>query len=76
MFQLYAISNCFKEPFPNILDTDNRYDLTHVLDLCSQLVSLTIEGNPHKYLLSNIQPNTLKIDLSPFKVTYLFIPHV
>ncbi|KRT79526.1 hypothetical protein AMK59_7033 [Oryctes borbonicus] len=65
--ELYAISVCFKEPFPNTVDADSRYDLSHVLDLCSQLLTLTIEGNPHKYLLSNIQPDLLKIDLSSFK---------
>ncbi|GJQ70000.1 hypothetical protein Trydic_g13364 [Trypoxylus dichotomus] len=65
--ELYAISICFKEPFPNIVDSDSRYDLSHVLDLCSQLLCLTIEGKPHKYLLSNIEPNSLKIDLSSFK---------
>lgn len=65
---MHAISECFKKPFPVVEDTDKRYDLTHVMDLCLQLNHMTIEGNTSKYQQSNIVTNELPFEFSSFKV--------
>lgn len=70
--QLHAISECFKKPFPAVEENDKRYDLTHVLDLCSQLSHLTVNGSSDPYLNSNIIPNNLKFEFSCFKVYTIF----
>lgn len=52
---------------PTTEKQDQMYDFSHVLDYCSQLRSLTIEGNYEKLGTSNIVPNDLQFDLIPFK---------
>lgn len=46
---------------------DQMYDFSHVLDFCSHLKSLNIEGSYEKLGTSNIIPNNLQFDMSPFK---------
>lgn len=46
---------------------DQMYDFSHVLDFCSQLRSLNIEGSYEKLGTSNVIPNDLRFDLIPFK---------
>lgn len=67
---MHAISECFKKPFPAVEDNDKRYDLTHVLDLCSQLNHVTVVGCAERYLQSNIIPNNLNLEFSSFKVFF------
>lgn len=47
--------------------TDQMYDFSHILDFCSQVQSLNIEGSYEKLGTSNIIPNNLHFDLIPFK---------
>ncbi|XP_033216816.1 nischarin-like [Belonocnema kinseyi] len=65
--QLYAISERLKHPCPPLEVVDKKYDFSHVLDLNSQLTTLTIQGSPDAYGTSNINPSTLSIELSNFK---------
>ncbi|CAH0562414.1 unnamed protein product [Brassicogethes aeneus] len=65
--QLHAVSEFKKNPFPNIENNDSRFDLSHVLDLCSQLNILQINGSSANYLSSNIILNKLPFELSSFK---------
>ncbi|KAF5294762.1 hypothetical protein FQA39_LY00246 [Lamprigera yunnana] len=67
LLQLHAISECFKKPFPEMEESDKRYDLSHVMDFCSQLQHLCIVGSSSKYRSSNIIPNQLPFKLSTFK---------
>lgn len=62
------MSECLKKPFPTVENTDSRYDFTHVVDLYSQLKTLTVNGNGNSYLNSNIIPNQLPFELVSFKV--------
>jgi Leucine-rich repeat (LRR) protein len=61
------VSECLKKPFPTVENTDSRYDFTHVVDLYSQLKTLTVNGNGNSYLNSNIIPNQLPFELVSFK---------
>lgn len=65
--ELHAISERFKMACPTTEREDQMYDFSHVLDYCSQLRSLSIEGNYEKLGTSNIVPNNLQFDLVPFK---------
>nr|XP_023013070.1 nischarin [Leptinotarsa decemlineata] len=63
--ELYAISEFLKKP---LLDnTESRFDISPVLDLCSQLNFIKIIGGTKPYLQSNIIFNKLHFELSPFK---------
>lgn len=68
LFQLYAVSERLKQPCPPLEIIDQRHDFSHVLDFCSQLKCIKIEGSYNKYEASNIIPNELKFELSAFKV--------
>ncbi|XP_019865926.1 nischarin isoform X3 [Aethina tumida] len=64
--ELHAVSEFKKNPFP-LVEGATRFDLSPVLDLCSQLISLQINGITGNYLKSNIFPNSLSFELSSFK---------
>lgn len=65
--QLHAISERLKMACPPTEKVDQMYDFSHILDYCSQLRSLSIEGNYDKLGTSNVIPNDLHFDLVPFK---------
>ncbi|XP_038207299.1 nischarin [Zerene cesonia] len=65
--QLHAISERFKMACPPTEKLDQMYDFSHILDFCSQVRSLSIEGSYEKLGTSNIVPNDLKFDLIAFK---------
>ncbi|VVC94754.1 unnamed protein product [Leptidea sinapis] len=65
--QLHAISERFKMACPPTERQDQMYDFSHILDFCSQVRSLSVEGSYEKLGTSNIIPNELKFDLIPFK---------
>lgn len=65
--QLHAISERFKMACPPTEKLDQMYDFSHILDFCSQVPSLSIEGSYEKLGTSNIIPNELTFDLIPFK---------
>lgn len=52
---------------PQTEKQDQMYDFSHILDFCSQVKSLNIEGSYEKLGTSNIVPNELQFDLIPFK---------
>lgn len=52
---------------PSTEKQDQMYDFSHILDFCSQLRALNIEGSYEKLGTSNIVPNELQFDLVPFK---------
>ncbi|KAG5894422.1 hypothetical protein JTB14_019792 [Gonioctena quinquepunctata] len=63
--ELHAISEFLKKP---LLDnTESRFDISPVLDLCSQLNAIKVIGGTTPYLRSNIIFNKLPFELSPFK---------
>ncbi|CAH1103202.1 unnamed protein product [Psylliodes chrysocephalus] len=65
VLELHALSEFLKKP---LLDqTETRFDISPVVDLCSQLSSITVSGDSKPYLGSNIILNKLQFDLSPFK---------
>lgn len=66
-FQLHAISERLRQPCPTLETLDNRFDFSHVLDFCCQLVSVTIKGSNDPIGTSNIIPNNLLFELSAFK---------
>ncbi|XP_065166015.1 nischarin [Atheta coriaria] len=70
--ELHAIGICLKFPFPKITDSDKAYDISNVMEVCSQLKSLQLDGKEN-HLSSNICPNKLEIDLTPFKALEVFI---
>ena len=57
----------FKMACPPTEKLDQMYDFSHILDFCSQVTSLNIEGSYEKFGSSNIIPNELHFDLIPFK---------
>lgn len=63
---------------PPMEKQDQMYDFSHILDYCSQLRALNIEGSYEKLGTSNIVPNNLQFDLIPFKtlqdLTILGVP--
>ncbi|XP_072933239.1 nischarin-like [Epargyreus clarus] len=65
--ELHAISERFKMACPQTEKQDQMYDFSHILDFCSQVKSLNIEGSYEKLGTSNIVPNELQFDLIPFK---------
>ncbi|CAH2054261.1 unnamed protein product, partial [Iphiclides podalirius] len=65
--ELHAISERFKMACPPTEKLDQMYDFSHILDFCSQVTSLSIEGSYENMGTSNIIPNDLKFDLIPFK---------
>lgn len=65
--QLHAISERFKMACPSTETQDQMYDFSHILDFCSQVRSLSIEGSYEKLGTSNIIPNELQFDLIAFK---------
>lgn len=65
---MYAVTECLKNPFPAIEQGDKRCDFSHVLDFCSQLKELIVFGNNNNYLESNIVPDLLPLEFTPFKV--------
>ncbi|XP_041983163.1 nischarin [Aricia agestis] len=65
--ELHAISERLKMACPQTETQDKMYDFSHVLDFCSQVRSLSIEGSYEKLGTSNIIPNNLQFDLIPFK---------
>lgn len=67
-FQLYAVSEFLKLPFSEIQNLENRLDIGPVLEMCSQLNSLTIAGSWSEYQQSNIIFNKLPFEFTSFKV--------
>ncbi|CAH0402441.1 unnamed protein product [Chilo suppressalis] len=65
--ELHAISERLKMACPPTEKVDQMYDFSHILDFCSQLRSLNIEGSYEPLGSSNIVPNNLQFDLVPFK---------
>lgn len=65
--ELHAISERLKMACPPTEKQDQMCDFSHVLDYCSQIQSLGIEGSYEKLGTSNIVPNELQFDLVPFK---------
>ncbi|XP_075235258.1 nischarin [Lycorma delicatula] len=64
---LYAVSERLKQPCPPLEIIDQRHDFSHVLDFCSQLKTLKIEGSNNEFKTSNIIPNDLLFELTAFK---------
>ncbi|KAL3289659.1 hypothetical protein HHI36_023067 [Cryptolaemus montrouzieri] len=64
---MHAISRCSTTSLPAENNPDKRYDFTHVLDFCSQLKILHVNGINGNYLQSNINPNKLNYDFRIFK---------
>lgn len=56
-----------KQPCPPVETLDNRYDFSHVLDFCCQLIDVTIKGSNDPVGTSNIIPNNLLFEMSAFK---------
>ncbi|XP_026461525.1 nischarin [Ctenocephalides felis] len=68
--ELYAISQRLPRPCPPLELTETQYDFSHILDFCSQLKDVIIEGsvNQKSFLkTSNIIPNELTFEMSVFK---------
>ncbi|KAF4520779.1 hypothetical protein B566_EDAN011431 [Ephemera danica] len=65
--QLHAISERLKQPCPQLNNPDKRLDFSHVLDFCSQLNTVQVEGSNLELNSSNIVPNKLPFDLIAFK---------
>ncbi|CAK1545483.1 unnamed protein product [Leptosia nina] len=65
--ELHAISERFKMACPSMERQDQMYDFSHILDFCSQITSLSVDGSYQHLGTSNIIPNDLKFDLIPFK---------
>lgn len=65
--QLYAISERLKQPCPSTEQQDQRQDFSHVLDYCSQIIELIVEGSEAPVKKSNIVPNKLPYEFSSFK---------
>ncbi|XP_073959510.1 nischarin-like isoform X2 [Choristoneura fumiferana] len=66
--ELHAISERLKMACPPMEKQDQMFDFSHILDYCSQLRALNIEGSYEKLGTSNIVPNNLQFDLIPFKM--------
>lgn len=76
--ELHSISERLKIPCPTTEKQDKMYDFSHILDFCSQLRLLNVEGSYEALGNSNIIPNNLLFDLVPFKtlqeLTILGVP--
>ncbi|XP_022189395.2 nischarin [Nilaparvata lugens] len=66
--KLHAISERLKQPCPPLEIFDKRHDFSHILDFCSQLMCIKIEGGDEKLGTSNIVLNQLSFELSVFKL--------
>ncbi|KAJ8918782.1 hypothetical protein NQ315_015102 [Exocentrus adspersus] len=76
-FQLHAISQFLKKTQPLLNNAESRFDMSPVLDLCSQLNVLRVQGSSGTYLKSNIILNKLSFELSAFKnLNILYINNV
>ncbi|CAN7937208.1 unnamed protein product, partial [Ixodes hexagonus] len=64
---LHSLTERLKLAEPTCLSGDKRRDLAHVLDFVSQLHNLEVAGGLANVGSSNICPNALVFDLSPFK---------
>lgn len=67
IFQLHSVSRRLKQACPITESCDSRYDLSHVLDFCGNLNSVTIRGGNHNIGTSNLVYNKLSFELSAFK---------
>lgn len=65
--QLHAVSERLKQPCPPPEIFDKCHDFSHVLDFCSQLLNVTIEGSWNCFGTSNIVPNRCAFELSVLK---------
>ncbi|KAG6445518.1 nischarin [Manduca sexta] len=65
--ELHAISERFKVECPPLEKQDQMYDFSHILDYCSQLRSMNLEGSYRNLGTSNLIPNELTFDFVPFK---------
>lgn len=68
IFQLHAISKRIIEPCPTAQIFEGCYDVSHVLDFCSQLVAADVEGSWETEGASDIVPNKCEFELSFLKV--------
>ncbi|ENN74261.1 hypothetical protein D910_03526 [Dendroctonus ponderosae] len=66
--KLYAISELVKSCFPDADNLEKPLDLGPILDMCSQLDSLVINGSNSEYLQSNIVLNKLPFEMSQLKI--------
>ncbi|KAG8281795.1 hypothetical protein J6590_051850 [Homalodisca vitripennis] len=64
---LHAISERLKQPCPPAEMFDKCYDFSHVLDFCSQLVTVEVEGSWDPVGTSDIIPNNCAFELSVLK---------
>uniref|UniRef100_A0A1I8I8V8 PX domain-containing protein n=1 Tax=Macrostomum lignano TaxID=282301 RepID=A0A1I8I8V8_9PLAT len=68
ILQLYAINQRMRLPAPTCeLGSSFKSDFGHLLDFISQLETVKLTGSNRRYDRSNLVPNSLHYDLSPFK---------
>ncbi|PAA94280.1 hypothetical protein BOX15_Mlig002067g2, partial [Macrostomum lignano] len=68
ILQLYAINQRMRLPAPTCeLGSSFKSDFGHLLDFISQLESVKLTGSDRRYGRSNLVPDSLHYDLSPFK---------
>ncbi|XP_076315050.1 uncharacterized protein LOC143227494 [Tachypleus tridentatus] len=65
--QLHALTERLKLAEPPCSSGDNKRDISHLLEFISQLHHLKIVGSNDPVGQSNIIPNRLSFDISPFK---------
>ncbi|KAK6625870.1 hypothetical protein RUM43_006169 [Polyplax serrata] len=66
--ELHAVSERLKQPCPTFGQIDQRQDFSHVLDYCLQLSELNVQGSNSSLRNSDIIPNQLSYELTPFKL--------